>query len=360
MSQSTCPFCRLTFHKDKIKFHMGVEHLGMHPDQLDYDDEEDSEVESEPEEMKQNYDNPKTLDLNIKYQANDGKARGFSVRTTFQTDKDSKVINVENSTIKTEHEETNRKVVNPSLEIHHCKECKRNFKTRKMFKIHQKTEHDLKIPEEIVVPKQPNQYDCPECSKTLVNLQGLNLHMKVVHQSQRISCEFCGKQVVESKLQEHLNKCKITHEKKFSGHEFQCQKCKRSFALKSKLKEHQKVHENFRSECEFCKQTFASKYAKNAHVNSKHKMIQRDCKLCGKRFNSIPALNYHLCKVHGFKRSGSMKLQKDSNRQENDSESVMQTIQKLGNPKVKLTRISKEVVEKWKKKTFIIPKLIKS
>ena len=247
-SLKTCPFCELDFAEDKIRFHMGVQHLGILPEDLD---EEENET--------------KTNDV--------GEA----------------------------HVSSNDKL-------------------------------DVK-----------SAFDCEICSKTLSCSTLLIKHKKVVHQSKRLSCEFCGKQVVEAKFQNHLNRCEIIHHRKFSGHPYQCQKCKRSFTYKQKLTEHQNVHAKFRFSCEFCKQTFASKYAKNEHVKSKHKKIKNNCESCGKSFNSVPALKYHVSKYHRF-----------TNLSFNDLE---QKIQSNEVPKVILKRISKDTIEKWRMKTFIKPKI---
>ena len=39
-SLKTCPFCELDFAEDKIRFHMGVQHLGILPEDLDEEENE--------------------------------------------------------------------------------------------------------------------------------------------------------------------------------------------------------------------------------------------------------------------------------------------------------------------------------
>ena len=46
MPLKTCPFCQLDFAQDKIKYHIGVEHLGIHPDRIDDEDEGNTGTES--------------------------------------------------------------------------------------------------------------------------------------------------------------------------------------------------------------------------------------------------------------------------------------------------------------------------
>ena len=42
MSLKTCPFCELNFNGDKIKFHIGVQNLGIHPEDLDENESSES------------------------------------------------------------------------------------------------------------------------------------------------------------------------------------------------------------------------------------------------------------------------------------------------------------------------------
>ena len=124
-----CPFCQLEFDEDKIKFHIGVQHLGIHPEAEELD-----EVENESP--------------------------------------------IENKT---------NEIEEAKLEV-------------------------------------KSTYDCEICSKSLSSAHGLEGHMQLVHQSKRLPCDFCGKQVIEARHQNHLIHCEIVHYKKYSGHPFQCDK----------------------------------------------------------------------------------------------------------------------------------------
>ena len=190
---------------------------------------------------------------------------------------------------------------------HDCDICSKTLPSSLWLARHMEIVHqsqNISLEELMKLEEAKSAYDCDKCSKTLSSSHRLERHMEIVHQSQRLSCEFCGKQVIEAMFQKHLVICQIVHYKKFSGHPFQCQKCKRSFKSNIELTRHQNVHSRLRFNCEFCKQRFSTNSNKKVHVSKFHANI---------RGNEVP--------------------------------------------KVTLKRMSTETFEKWKKKTFIIPRI---
>ena len=73
-------------------------------------------------------------------------------------------------------------------------------------------------------------------------------------------------------FQKHSVICEIVHYKKYSGHAFQCQNCKRSFRSDIELTRHQNGHSSIRFNCEFCEATFSTNHNKKAHMVKFHKV----------------------------------------------------------------------------------------
>ena len=156
--------------------------------------------------------------------------------------------------------------------------------------------------------KKKNVFECEKCSKIVSSSKQLRKHMRIVHALERISCEFCGKSVAKLMFKNHQEKCKVVFEEKYSGLEYQCKSCKRSYATKDKLRNHKHhVHSNIRHKCEHCLQTFASKDHKKVHVQSRHQNVFIKCDVCQMSFNSKPAWKYHVSKLHSEVDANMMK-----------------------------------------------------
>ena len=318
-----CPFCQLDFNEDKIKFHIGVQHLGFHP-------EAEELIEDIANEQSKDDQEPK------KYKIKDPKMSKNRKYHCEHCDKTFTSKSYKNAHVKTKHQSQRlpcefcgKQVIESRFQNHlinckiihykkysgrpfQCNKCKKSFSRKSHLSEHQNVH--VKVKENKLDGKSP--YDCEICSKTLTNYSELISHLKNVHRSPRISCEFCGKQVITKMLKKHLIKCEIVHNEKFSGHPFQCQKCKRSFAKNKNMIRHQKlVHLQSCFSCEFCKQIFAKKSAKKAHVKSRHKTESES-------INSIEKF---------------------------DRQSVVQKIQANGMPNVILKKISTKMEGKWRK-----------
>ena len=305
-----CPFCQLEFDEDKIKFHIGVQHLGIHPEAEELDEvENESPIENKTNEIEEaKLEVKSTYDCEI---CSKSLSSAHGLEGHMQLVHQSKRLPCDfcgKQVIEARHQNhlIHCEIVHYKKYSGHpfqCDKCKRSFSRKSHLSEHQNIH--LKIKDKF---DAKSGHDCEICSKSLTNYLELVLHMEKVHQSQRLPCEFCGKQVITAMLQKHLDQCQINYHEKFSGHPFQCQKCKRSFTKKKNLIRHQKLlHLKPRFSCEFCKQIFAKKSTKNAHVSMYHSF----------KGQPLP----------------------------------------LRMPNVIMKRISKEVVEKWQKKTFIKPRI---
>ena len=147
---------------------------------------------------------------------------------------------------------------------------------------------------------QSYQFECEICSKTLRNKEALKRHVQEFHRTRIIKvCKYCGKEVLSSKYESHINHCEKVSVKRFSNNAFQCDDCDRSYKTIHQLENHKTmVHIKFRYTCEKCPQTFASEQYKKTHMGNKHSGISMECEACGKSFNSKPALRYHVKAKH--------------------------------------------------------------
>ncbi|KXJ70479.1 hypothetical protein RP20_CCG023427 [Aedes albopictus] len=166
-------------------------------------------------------------------------------------------------------------------------------------------------------------FACPHCEQTFRISQGLNRHVREVHQKVRnYSCEVCGKRFGNGRnLKEHrflhtdekpyvCNLCGSSFKQKASLHMHRkihdfsrnhtCSVCSKSFLTRSKLQLHETIHSNVRAyKCDECGQSFQS-----GHNLSRHKKCHRadsetfQCGLCETVFKQRRYLMRHLNKQH--------------------------------------------------------------
>ena len=143
-------------------------------------------------------------------------------------------------------------------------------------------------------------FQCDICSSKFIRRDHLKRHHKNVHgDHKKIYCEFCGKYINEMIYHKHSSKCKFVFDEKYTGHEFQCNSCRRSYKGKDALNKHVKaVHEKIRFTCDLCSQSFVTKRDLKYHHQAVHLGILQHCEKCEMKFKSKPGLRYHMRTKH--------------------------------------------------------------
>ena len=105
-------------------------------------------------------------------------------------------------------------------------------------------------------------------------------------------CDYGSKQL--SSLKSHLASHNI-------GERFKCDKCEKTFGLKSNLTVHQQTHNSESFKCDHCHKMFTRKDSLNTHVKGQHEEKRIKCDECSKMFGTVGLLNAHKKRVHVLK-----------------------------------------------------------
>ena len=112
-------------------------------------------------------------------------------------------------------------------------------------------------------------YHCTHegCSKTFKKLDGLNKHIKKIHNYDA---------------------------------QFVCQKCSIAFNSQGNLDKHFQSHDKVKVICPTCNKTFATKQNLNRHIKSAHSGEKYFCSYCSKEYAFKDGLDRHLktCSEH--------------------------------------------------------------
>ena len=153
---------------------------------------------------------------------------------------------------------------------------------------------------------------CPFCEKIFVTELEIRKHIQEEHFGsksveenasgklwQRQHCEYCGKSFNTESFVKHAKKCSDLVTQKFSGNEFQCKACKKSYDRKDTLAKHvRRTHTQKRYNCEHCEKVFRDRFVFKRHQQSTHVKIQYRCERCTKVFSRKDRLSYHLKMDH--------------------------------------------------------------
>jgi len=113
--------------------------------------------------------------------------------------------------------------------------------------------------------------NCKQCGKTFASAPSLSRHKRSHDQSNKVSCELCGKQCRKDNLKRH--KCKnviIDSEKKI----FRCDICGMEFDKEPNLKQHSDVHAE-KISCNLCEKKIKPRSMKR-HIQLVHTITQDD------------------------------------------------------------------------------------
>ena len=115
----------------------------------------------------------------------------------------------------------------------------------------------------------PNFRRCGQCGE-LKHKKSIQRHIRLVHQNQKVSCEYCGlKLTSEDKKVIHIQKCHDLVE------EVECNFCDKKFRGKALALFHETTTHKYESgnqfACEKCHKTYKTKPNLSRHIREKHK-----------------------------------------------------------------------------------------
>jgi uncharacterized Zn-finger protein len=179
-----------------------------------------------------------------------------------------------------------------------CDICEKSFARNDGLQIHIKRFHSSQ-----------KDFSCTECEKSFVTKEELQRHFKSVHLKQKdFSCIECEKSFVRnSDLQAHF---KGVHLKQ---RDFSCDECKKSFVTTDRLRIHVKRYHLKQKDfsCTECKKSFVTKAELQRHIKRLYSN-QRDfsCDECEKSFVTKYDLKRHLkiCTGKELMSSGEYKI----------------------------------------------------
>lgn len=161
--------------------------------------------------------------------------------------------------------------------------CERKFDSRTVFD-HMKYHEDKEA------------FRCKECGKQFKSNRDFRIHQKTVHAGadvQKYTCETCGKWFVTTFNLKHHQKTHLKPEER----EFQCDICQKGYVTKAQLEMHLASVHNKEANvcCEICGKSYATSSSLSVHLKSHDESKTEQCDLCGKYFFSVKT---HKKRIH--------------------------------------------------------------
>ena len=208
-SDWACDDCEIKFsRKWTLRRHL-VEIHGLHPHELDVEDETEDQDESSEIDSDTSEDEIK-VNLNCTFCGKEFKLQRYL-----------------DNHIKDNHQS----------QSFTCSVCPSKFNQKKNLKRHEETVHS-KHPEDVVnFTGEKKTFACLVCSEEFTRMDNLERHIREHTQlTQKLACEICGKNYSRKEnLQEHINLVHLHKETKFI-----CRYCKKEFDRKRTLTRHEK------------------------------------------------------------------------------------------------------------------------
>ena len=167
---------------------------------------------------------------------------------------------------------------------------------------------DEKPPKNVTKPRSTRSKTCKKVERSvckvcdkLVNLKGLNKHMKTHTSADMLACEVCERKFGDIySMKRHIS---LVH---LSNKPYSCEICQKSFTLKFSLKNHEELHKGLQIKCETCEKMFSTQRLLAKHDRLKHKTkVQNNtatCKICKKTLFDTDSLKRHNLLVHSKSR----------------------------------------------------------
>ena len=266
MTAKICPFCQVVFDENKIKDHIGFEHLGLRPEH---------ETIKETVHHEENDANSDSKNLHQYFECDECFTR---FKNLVSYEKHVKFIHL------ISRDNLFKKPINQRYD---CKLCNEKFDWSYSLMKHMRTDH------------KGLRKHCKECGKTFSETSGLRRHFSAEHKGFRLKCDMCDLQfkydngLTKHKRDKHSNKNKQTEE--------HCKLCNKTF--QSSLKSHIiSTHKKIRESCQKCNQTFSQLSSLYRHIRRTHdeevKTTKYECEQCAKLFSQKDTLKRHIKSVH--------------------------------------------------------------
>ena len=136
-------------------------------------------------------------------------------------------------------------------------------------------------------------FNCDQCGMTYKSLASLRGHIKVAHNSEEVSCEFCGKIFA---TYHRYNRHKLVSHTNVRSYE--CPKCEYKGSTKYYLQCHMEKHEEAKLACNHCGKTFRQRGALKFHIMTHTGEKPYACSDCTYRCIQPFELRKHFLKQH--------------------------------------------------------------
>lgn len=207
-----------------------------------------------------------------------------------------------------------------------CRKCNKLFKHSKHLSKHLRNVHEMSSELVFYSIFKCKPFKCDECQEPYENRLELKTHLIEVHgriefARDPLKCDLCGKWYgTARKLEEHIfehgtkkpfkcETCDIRyasraslreHQNTHSSPRYVCDKCGKSFRIKSSMKLHWRIHLNIGKlyQCDLCSEKFNFKHSYIAHLRNHSGEKPFQCAVCGVVFNLNNKLRNHMMRMH--------------------------------------------------------------